>query len=186
MAKLVSKVYGDALFETAMESGRMDVFYEEAQGLIRIFDDNPQMTVLLNHPRISKEEKTAVMHQIFSGKVQEEMTSFLKLVVEKERQDEIVPILRYFIGQVREYKKIGTVNVTSAAALSAKQKETLEKKLLATTSYKKFEMSYQVDTGLIGGMVIRIGDRVVDSSIRTRLYQLKKELSALQLSQDIG
>ena len=58
----------------------------------------------------------------------------------------------------------------------------LEKKLLETTPYVAFEMHYSVDSALLGGMVIRIGDHVVDSSIKTRLYELKKELSSLQLA----
>ena len=67
-------------------------------------------------------------------------------------------------------------------ALSDEQKTALEKRLLDTTGYVQFEMHYDVDASLLGGMVIRIGDRVVDSSIKTRLYGLKKELSALQLA----
>ena len=69
-----------------------------------------------------------------------------------------------------------------AVELGAEQKAALEKRLLETTGYVQFEMHYDVDTSLLGGMVIRIGDRVVDSSIKTRLYELKKELSALQLA----
>ena len=107
---------------------------------------------------------------------------FLNIVVEKDRQNDLIPIFEYFIQRVKEYKKIGSVSVTSAVELKADQKSRLEEKLLATTSYVELEMHYQVDPALIGGMVIRIGDRVVDSSIRTRLYGLKKDLSALQLS----
>ena len=69
-----------------------------------------------------------------------------------------------------------------AVELGAEQKAALEKRLLETTGYVQFEMHYDVDASLLGGMVIRIGDRVVDSSIKTRLYELKKELSALQLA----
>jgi len=181
MAKLVSKVYGDALFETAMDKEKVDALYEEVQTLILILKDNPQLMVLLNNPQIVKEEKVAVMHQIFSGKVEEELMGFLSIIVEKDRQNDLLPIFDYFIQRVREFKKIGMAAVTSAVELRDTQKADLENKLLATTPYVEFEMRYQVDPALIGGMVIRIGDRVVDSSIRTRLYGLKRELSAIQL-----
>ncbi len=181
MAKLVSKVYGDALFETAMDNEKVDALYEEVQTLILILKDNPQLTVLLNNPQIVKEEKVAVMHQIFSGKVEEELMGFLSIIVEKDRQNDLLPIFDYFIQRVREFKKIGMAAVTSAVELRDTQKADLENKLLATTPYVEFEMRYQVDPALLGGMVIRIGDRVVDSSIRTRLYGLKRELSAIQL-----
>ena len=107
---------------------------------------------------------------------------FLTVVVEKDRQNDLIPIFAYFIQRVKEYKRIGTVSVTSAVELSEEQKARLQEKLLETTDYVMFEMNYQIDSALIGGMVIRIGDRVVDSSIRTRLYEMKKELSQLQMA----
>ena len=61
------------------------------------------------------------------------------------------------------------------------RKEKVEKKLLETTQYETFEMNYVVDESLIGGMVIRIGDRVVDSSIKTKLYNLSRELRNIQV-----
>ena len=182
MAKLVSKVYGDALFETAMEKDQVDVLYEEACALIPILEGNPELTALLNNPRVVKEEKVSMIHQIFSGRVEEALMGFLAVVVEKDRQNDLIPILEYFIQRVKEFKHIGTASVTSAVELSEGQKERLKEKLLASTGYVMFEMDYQVDPSLIGGMVIRIGDRVVDSSIRTRLYELKRELSQLQLA----
>ena len=66
--------------------------------------------------------------------------------------------------------------------MTEKQQTEIVDRLLATTSYKKFIMHYDVDPSLIGGVVIRIGDRVVDSSIRTKLSQMGKELSQIQLA----
>jgi ATP synthase, F1 delta subunit len=182
MAKLVSKVYGDALFETAMEKDRLDVLYEEVGSLVPILESNPELTALLNNPRIVKEEKVSIIRQVFGGRVEEELMGFLSVVVEKDRQNDLLPIFAYFIQRVKEFKRIGTVSVSSAVELSEDQKARLKEKLLASTDYVMFEMNYQVDPSLIGGMVIRIGDRVVDSSIRTRLYEMKKELSQLQMA----
>ena len=81
----------------------------------------------------------------------------------------------------KEEKKIGTAFVTTAVALSDAQKSAVEKRLLETTRYESFEMNYSVDESLIGGMVIRIGDRVVDSSIKTKLYELSKQLRSIQI-----
>lgn len=182
MAKLVSKVYGDALFETAMEKDRMDVLYEEIGSLVPVLEGNPELMALLNNPRIVKEEKVSIIHQVFGGRVEEELMGFLTIVVEKGRQNDLLPIFDYFIQRVKEFKRIGTVSVTSAVELSEEQKARLKEKLLASTDYVMFETSYQIDPALIGGMVIRIGDRVVDSSIRTRLYEMKRELSQLQMA----
>lgn len=182
MAKLVSKVYGDALFETAMEKGKVDTFFEEVSALVPILKDNPELLTLLGNPQIVKEEKVAIIHRIFEHKVAEELMGFLAIIVEKDRQSDLIPIFEYFIGRVKEFKRIGDAYVTSAVELKPEQKTSLENKLLETTSYVEFKMHYDVDPELLGGMVIRIGDHVVDSSIKTRLYELKKELSAIQLT----
>ena len=103
------------------------------------------------------------------------------MIVEKDHYNEIESVFTYFMEQVKEYKNIGTAYVTSAMELSDAQKAAVEKRLLETTKYVKFEMNYDVDAALIGGMVIRIKDRVVDSSIQTKLYDLTRELSKIQL-----
>ncbi len=182
MAKLVSKVYGDALFEAALEKNCLETIYEEALALATVFGEHEELIQLLNHPQVVKEEKLQIISNVFKGRVSEEMMGFLAAVVDKGKQQSIPAVFAYFIGQVKEYKKIGTAYVTSAVCLSDEQKEQVKQRLLTTTRYVEFEMNYEVDPSLIGGMVIRIGDRVVDSSIRTRLYELKKQLLNVQLA----
>ena len=172
MAKLVSKTYGDALFEVALESGRMDEFRDEAVAVKAALNENPELFKLMSHPKIVKEEKE---------KISAEFVGLLRLIVEKGHFAKVDTVLDYFIDCVKEYKNIGTAYVTSAMELSEAQKAAVEKRLLETTKYVKFEMHYAVDSALIGGMVIRIGDRVVDSSVRTKLNDLTRELSKIQL-----
>ena len=88
----------------------------------------------------------------------------------------------YFIAKTKEYLKIGIVYVTTPMELSAQQKADVEKKLSDTTGFTTLEMNYSIDKSLIGGMVIRIGDRVVDTSIKTKLSELTKELNKIQLA----
>ncbi len=182
MAKLVSKVYGDALLEAAREKDKLDAVFEEAKALCQVFEDHQDLIHLLDHPQVVKEEKLRIISDVFQGKVSDEMMGFLAAIVDKGRQNEILPILDYFITQVKEEKGIGRAQVTSAVELTETQKAQVTNKLLTTTRYVEFEMNYIVDPSLIGGMVIRIGDRVVDSSIKTRLYELKKQLLDVQLA----
>ncbi|MFR5602108.1 MAG: ATP synthase F1 subunit delta [Lachnospiraceae bacterium] len=181
MAKLVSKVYGDALFEAALDGKTVDAVYQEAIVLHSIFEEHEDLAQLLAHPQISKAEKLQAIQEIFGKRVSDEMMGLLTTIVKKDRQHEIPEILDYFIRIVKEYKKIGTAYVTSAVELNEDQKARLKAKLLETTAYQEFEMVYQVDSSLIGGMVIRIGDRVVDSSIKMQLNKLKRQLMAGQV-----
>ena len=182
MAKIISKAYGEALFELALEKNELDSFAEQVNVLARAFAENPELTKLLNHPKISKEEKVSVSESIFKGRMSDDIVGFLVVIVEKDRGSEIEDILKLFQAKVREYKKIGVALVTSAIELSTEQKQKVEQKLLQQTAYESFEVDYKVDESLIGGMIIRIGDRVVDSSIRSKLDNLTKELKKVSLA----
>ena len=109
------------------------------------------------------------------------MVGLLILLVKKGHAGELISVFSYFIGIVKEEKKIGKASVVTAVALGEEQKAKVERRLLETTRYETFEMSYDVDSSLIGGMVIRIGDRVVDSSIKTKLYGLTRDLRNVQV-----
>ena len=159
----------------------MDTFYDEAKAVYDAIGDNQELIVFLNHPKINKEEKVKTLEDIFSRFVSREMTGFLVTVVNKDRSNELLDILEYFLEKVREYKKIGKAYVTTPMELSDSSKAKVKSKLLATTDYKEFDMIYSVDESLIGGMVIRIGDRVVDSSIKTKLSELSRNLNKIDV-----
>ncbi len=181
MAKLISKTYGEALFELAVEEKKVDAFMEEITEIRKVLAQNTDFAKFMNHPKILKEEKLEVLENVFKGRISDELTGFLTLIVTKDRYHEIDAILDYFLTEVKSYKGIGIAHVTTASALSGAQQEEVEQKLLETTSYRQMEMHYAVDESLIGGMVIRIGDRVVDSSIKTKLNELTKQLMKIQL-----
>lgn len=181
MAKLVSKTYGDALFEVAKESGRLDDFLAEVKAVQTALSQNPELFKLMSHPKIGKEQKIKIIEDIFTKNISKELTGLLRMLVDKEHFEETQAVLNYFIDCVKECKNIGTAYVTTAMELSDAQKEAVLKRLLETTKYVQFEMHYAVDSALIGGMVIRIGDHVVDGSVRTKLYDLTRELSKIQL-----
>ena len=181
MAKLVSKVYGDALFEVAVESGRLDEIWEQTRAMQTALEENPELFALMRHPKIVQEEKVKIIESIFTGEVCAELVGLLRMIVEKDHFAQIGKVLAYFDDQVKDYKSIGTAYVTTAMELSDAQKAAVVKRLLETTKYVTFEMHYEVDSAIIGGMMIRIGDRVVDSTVRTKLYDLTRELSKIQL-----
>lgn len=182
MAKLVSKTYGQALFELALEENALERILEEEAFVKEVFANNQELVTLLNHPKISKDEKIQVVENIFKGKISDTMVGFLVIVVNKERYDELEHIFQYLEEKVREYKNIGVVKVTTAVELTDAQKEQLRVRLLEVTTFAQLEFDYTVDPSIIGGMVLRIGDRVVDSSIRTEIDQMAKSLSKIQLS----
>lgn len=181
MAKLVSKTYGDALFELAVEENRTDSLMEEILMLQTVLKENKDFEKILEHPEISKQNKLQVIEDVFKGRISDALTGFLRIVVTKGRYKDLPDIFAYFIARVKEYRKIGVAQVTSAISLSEEQKQKIEKKLLDSTQYETMEIEYKVDESLIGGLLIRIGDRVVDSTIKHRLTSLTASLMKISL-----
>ena len=176
MAKLITKTYGDALFDVAVEAKAVDSLDREAASVAEVIGQNPEFLKLLNHPNVTKEEKVQVIERVFASRVSGEMYGFLRVLVDKDRQGHILEILQYFTERVKEYRRIGVVYITSALPLEADQKKKIEKKLLETSGFASLEPHYSVDKDLIGGIVIRIGDRVVDGSVRNKLDHLTRQL----------
>lgn len=169
------------MFELALESGQEDALFEEAKQMLEIVQTNEDLAKMMNHPKIVIEEKQKIIEKIFEGRASREMTGLLMMIIAKGHYNEFDSVLDYFITQVKEYKKIGTARITSAMELSLMQKDAMRRKLLDTTDYVQFEMIYETDPSLIGGIVIRIGDRVVDGSVKSRLERLTSELSKIKL-----
>ncbi len=186
MAKLVSKTYGEALFETAMEDAvspeaRAQELLEEIRGIRAVLAQNPDFGKMMMHPGIPKQDKLEAVREVFGGRASDEITGFLEVIVSKERYGSLSDIFQYFEDRVKEMSRIGVAHVTTAVQLDDAQKSAVQAKLLETTDYRTMEVHYDVDASLIGGMVIRINDRVVDSSIRTKLEELTKQLLQIQL-----
>lgn len=177
MAKQVDITYGNALFELAVEENKVDMLFEEAKALLDIFKESPDFIKLLDHPQMSKEEKKAVVEATFDGRLSKDMTGLIIMVVDKGHSLGLESILVYFIKKIKKYKNIGVASVTSAVALSDSQKAAIENRLIETTDYDKMEITFEEDPSLIGGLVIRIEDRVVDSSIKSKLDKLSKSLA---------
>ena len=181
MAKLVSATYGEALFEVAMEQNMVDALYEEVKAVYDALALNKELIEFLNHPKIEKSNKISTIEEIFNKFVSKELTGLIVTVVKKDRSKDLTNILEYFLNKVKEFKKIGTAYVTTPMELTDEAKKKVEKRLLETTGYVKFEMIYDVDASLIGGMVIRIGDRVVDSSIKHKLSEISRQLNKIDV-----
>lgn len=177
MAKQVDTTYGNALFELALEENKLDALYDEVLALIDILKGNGELIKLLSHPHINKDEKKKVVSGTFEGKVSDELTGLIAMVVDKDHAANLIQVLEYFIKLVKKEKNIGVAAITSAAPLSDEQKSSIEKRLIETTAFDTMETSYFVDRSLIGGLVIRIDDRVVDSSIKTKIENLAKSLA---------
>ncbi len=181
MAKLVSKVYGDALFSLALEENKLDEVWEEVKLLSSALQENKEFTNMMTHPDMTQEKGLALLEEAFGGKLSDVMMGFFQVLVKKGRFSEILSVLDYFQKEAKEYKKIGVVYVTTPTGITKEQKSSIVERLTQISGYQSLEMNYVVDPGLLGGIRIRIGDRVVDNSIQTKLEEMTRSLSKVRV-----
>lgn len=182
MAKLVANSYGEALFELAIDKNALDDILQEVECIKKVFEENADFKKFLSHPQISKEEKISVIEKVFKDKASNDIVGLLVIIVKKDRYNEIDAIFDYFVNKVKEHNNIGVASVTSAVELNDEQKKKIVDRLVELTKYKEFEISYIVDKSILGGLIIRIGDRVVDSSLKNKLNSMTSVLNKIHIS----
>jgi F-type H+-transporting ATPase subunit delta len=178
MAKLVAGTYSEALFDVAVETDKIDLFMEDLNGVVDSFNEHPEFFELLKTPQISIEEKKDVIENVFSGKINEEVLNFLKIVMDKKRGNEIAAITKAYEARVYEHKGIEKATVVSAVPISDENMKAITEKLERLTG-KSIEMTSKIDKTILGGVTVRIGDRVIDGSLKSRLEDVKEDLARL-------
>ena len=181
MAQLVLRPYATALFDLAKEQGKVDEFKSQVKLVISLIEKNPEFMDLLMHPKIIVDEKIKLIDKVFSNKVADEITGMLTIIVKKGRQNVLINILQLFLEMVSQYQGIVKATVTSAVKLNNEQLAQIKGKIENSTK-KDVELHTEVNQDLIGGMIIRVGDNVVDASIAGRLQTLKEGLTNLRLA----
>ena len=135
MAKLVSKVYGDALFSLAVEENRVDELWDETRAMKQVLSENPDFMAILEHPEMTMEKKMDVLQEVFQKELSQDMMGLLHVLVKKGRIGELIPVLAYFNECAMAYKKIGKVQIQTPMPLSEKQKKKIEQKLLEVSEF---------------------------------------------------
>jgi F-type H+-transporting ATPase subunit delta len=177
---VVARRYASALFEVASDSKQIDLIEEELVQVGKVINDNPAFYQFLHHPQISKETKKEEFRLVFEGKLSETSLNFIDLLLDNNRLDALELIPEYFIEQANEARGLVDAIVTSVHKLSDEEKRGLEesfKKLLN----KKIRVQNEVDSSIMGGVVVQIGDRLYDGSVQGKLNRFQQNLKQTQV-----
>ena len=181
MAKLVVKRYATALFDLAASEGAMAKYEEEVKVIVKALHDEPDFMAVLQDHKVTREDKISIVENIFTEKVSAPIVGLLVLLVNKGRQAEILNVLEAFLDRVKAESGIIKAVVTSAIPLKEAQLAALKEKLEIGTK-SKIELETIVDSSIIAGLVVRVGDKVVDASYKGEMQTLKKQLSKIKLA----
>ncbi|MBM7853733.1 F-type H+-transporting ATPase subunit delta [Desulfohalotomaculum tongense] len=171
----VARRYAQALYEIAVANNGLDALEAELKAVNAVIEGEQGLQKILFHPQITTAEKKQVVSQLFEGRVSETTINFLYLIVDRHREAYLSDIVEEFINQANEARNRVDAEVISAKELTAEQKKSLAG-VLNRLAGKEVSPEYKVDASLIGGLVVRIGDKVIDGSVKHKLESLKQSL----------
>jgi F-type H+-transporting ATPase subunit delta len=168
-------VYAGALFEVAEEKGKLDAVREQLGQLAEAIDRTHDLQVFFFSPYFSSAEKTAGLKRAIEG-AEPELVNFLELLIEKQRMPEIFRIRRRFEELWKERNRRIDVTVTSAVELDPAVVGRIGEEIERQTG-QEVDLASRVDDGILGGVVLQVGNMVLDASIRNRLEKLRKSVA---------
>jgi ATP synthase F1 delta subunit len=171
----IADVYARSLFEVARDEGKLDVVREQIGQFADAVDENRELQVFFFSPYFSTGEKTEGLKKLVDG-AEPIVLNFLALLVEKHRMPAIFRIRTAFDHLWDTENRRLPVEVTSAIELEKKITKQIGDRIAEETG-QKIELTATVDPDVIGGLVVRVGNTVLDASVRHRLDQLRKEVA---------
>jgi ATP synthase F1 delta subunit len=170
-----ARVYAEALFDVAKDKGKLDAIRDELGQFVDAVDGNRELQVFFFSPYFSSAEKVAGLKRAVSD-ADAELLNFLELLIEKQRMPEIFRIRRQLDELWKQENKRIDVTVTSAVTLEPAVVEKVGEEIERQTG-QKVDLSSRVDAEILGGIVLQVGNKVLDASIRSRLEKLRKSVA---------
>ena len=170
-----ARVYAEALFAAGEDKGKIDELQDQLARFADAVDGDRELQVFLFSPYFSSAEKVAGLKRAVNG-ADTELINFLELLIEKQRMTELFRIRRHFDELWKEENRRIEVTVTSAVELAPAVVEKVGEEIERQTG-QKVELASRVDGEILGGIVLQVGNKVLDASIRSRLEKLRKSVA---------
>lgn len=169
--------YSRAIFLLAQEEGKLTEYGDELKALSADMEGSKELTAYFSSPLIPTAPKKELAGKVFGDELSPMVMNFLQLLLDKQRVLLLPEIAKEYEDYANEAQGILVADVTTARELGAPQGEVLAKKLSDLTG-KTVKLRRHLDPKLIGGAVVRIGDRLIDGSMRSRIKALETKLMA--------
>ncbi len=171
----VAKKYSDALFENAQDSNKVQDTLNELNSIATILGESPDLNSFLVNPVISINDKLEVVVQVMASTVSDTVLNFIKLLIENSRFDAFQAVIFEYQNRVDEVNNVLKVDVISAVKLDEHMKTKLIEKLQYKTS-KNVILNYSIKPEIIAGLIIKVNDKTIDTSLKTKLGGIKRQL----------
>jgi ATP synthase F1 delta subunit len=171
----IAEVYGRSLFEVAKEHGKLDEIREQLGQFADALQDNRDLAVFFFSPYFSTPEKKEGLQQAVED-ADETIVNFLELLIEKHRMPAVFRIRRYFDQLWERENKVLPVQISTATKLDEKIVKQIGDRIAQDTG-QRIELTSEVNPDILGGIVLRVGNSILDASIRNRLENLRKRVA---------
>ena len=175
MAQLVAKAYAEALMEAAVELGQMDEIRRDLGLIADTLAENPDFNTLFLSPSLGEKQKKSAMEEVFAARVSRDVMNFIKVLIDKGRENELSDIRKRFETMVDEREGLVKGKARTSVKMTEQQLKALEQKLEKLAGMK-VSLVNVVDETIIGGVVLEIGDKMIDGSVRKKLAHIREEL----------
>lgn len=169
--------YVKSLLGLAVEKNVLEEVHHDMLLFSQVASESRPFELLLQSPVIKHDKKLEILRSIFKGKVHPLTMSFFEIITRKNREPILLAVAREFHNAYNEYKGIGRATVTTAVPLDPAMRSEFEKLVRQYSDKKQIELVEKIDSGLIGGFVLNVGDRQVDASIRNKIKTLEVKFS---------
>jgi F-type H+-transporting ATPase subunit delta len=172
---VVAKRYAEALFQLGNELSVQEQFVEELQTVKKVFETNGSLYTILGHPRITNTKKKQFLDDIFQG-LHTNIVNTLKILVERHRIAITPSMIEHYINLYNDARGIAEATVYSVRKLSNPERQALMASFVKRFNKSTFVIHNIVDSSLVGGMKIRIGNTIYDGSISGKLKRIKQNI----------
>ena len=175
IGSIVAKRYALALFQLANEKNLLDQMEEELRVVKEVVTENVELNAVLKSPNFSIAKKKEILKEIF-GSVNNYLLNTLLILIERHRENEISHVADHFIHLANEERGVALAKVYSIRPLTTEENEALSVSFAAKVGKRTLQIENIVDSNLLGGIKLRIGNRIFDGSLRGKLDRLERQL----------
>ncbi len=168
--------YAKALLMLAKEQNCVEAIVQDARMIQGLVKESKDLSILLESPLIKAEQKSTVLEKIFASNVHQLSMGLIKQILKQNRERLLGLICEEVLNRYNEENKIAKVSLSTAVPLEENAKNQILEQLKAAYQLSAIELDEQIDESLIGGIVMRMGDKQLDASIRRQLNDIKKEI----------
>lgn len=176
MASIISERYALSLYEVAKEEKKAPAIFEELTAVAGIFRENPDLMKVLLTPSIQFSDKKQTLENVFSGRIDAFLLNFLMLITEKGRAGLLFEMAESYKDLYYFEEGICEVLAITAAPMTQELSEKLRTKMCAVTG-KKVVLRTKTDPALLGGIVVKVDNKQIDTSVKTRLEELAQQMT---------